>query len=264
MRIARAAYVSASSFSALLALFTIFPGSVAHADAPRTAIVVVGDPAAATVEAAERLDGALSATSDVTLPADPAMRAALRGAPAPEADDGLGPVRALRRQLGWSDEADLEALATIGRQLELVAIVLVRGGEIPTARVFDVRAGRRFNGEAALDAESLEGAVRFVTVRARTAAERPVPTPAEAAGTTAAGETPTAAGTTAAAGATTAAPAAVGADTDERPRRRWIARNWPYLVAGGLVVGAAGFFIAQRDTSSSGSPVIHVRPGGSP
>lgn len=238
-----------------------FVASTAQADAPRAAVVVVGDPAEATVAAATGLSAALSASSELALPSDAAMRSALLGSAAPEVEDGLAPVRAIRRQLGWSDDGDREALATIGRQLELAAIVLVRGGEIPIARVYDVGAARYFAGEAPVDAASIETSAHFVVARVRAAEQRrhELPTP-EA--TAAASTDPTSHST-----ASTSSPLASGPATaaTEAPRRRsWIARNWPYLLAGALVAGTTTFFIAQRDTSAGAAPVIHVRPGGTP
>lgn len=249
MRLSRAAFAFALAFVASSFVApTSLAQSPATAESGRAAVVVVGDPAEATVDAARRLDEAVRAAGEVTLPADAAMVAALRGEAAPEVDDGLAPVRALRRQLGWSDEADAESLATLATRLELVAVVLVRGGDVPTARVYDVRAARRFNGETALDAASMEGAVRFVGARVRAAAQRTVPTPAEVAQASATENAP-------------ATPATDGA-TPGRPARRWFRRNWPYVLAGALVVGATVFFVSQRETSSS-PPVIHIRPGGS-
>ncbi len=254
--------LAAACFALLLPLFSSLP---ALADGPRLAIVVVGDPAPTTVAAAQRLETALAGSEEASLPADAALRDALRGSAAPELDDGLGPVRALRRGLGWSDEADRETLANLGSRLELVAIVLVRGGEVPEARVYDVAAARSFAGSAPLDEASVETSTRFVLARLRAAEQRrrEAPTPGEAAqASETAPSGPGVAADSANPAAVTSAP--TSSTPDAPARRSWIARNWPFLVAGALVAGTTTFFIVQRDRGTSSAPVIHIRPGGMP
>lgn len=237
-----AALLFASSFFAL--------ASPASADAPRIAVVVEGDAVESTTAAAQRLDAALAASTEATLPSDELVRAALRGASGTP-DDGLDPVRGLRRRLGWSNDADREALAAIAEQLELVAIVVVHGADAPVARVYDAAQAHYFVGEAPLDEASVETSTRFVLARVRAAERRRVAPLPEATATAEA--TPSEVPTT-----------EPDATTDAPPRRSFMRRNWPFFVAGALLVGATTFFVVQRNGGDSSPPVIHVRPGGSP
>ena len=239
-----------------LATTSLVSAPSALADGPRIVVVVEGDAAESTLGAAQRLEDAVAASNSVTLPGDALIRAALRGAEA-SPDDGLDAVRGLRRRIGWSVDADREALGAIGEQLELVAIILVRGGSMPVARVYDVAAVQFFVGEAALDDASLETSTRFVLARVRAAERRRVAPPPDSAAT--AGESNV--------GTTAVAPEIAGALTpstapDQPVQRSWIRRNWPFLVAGALLAGTTTFFIAQRAGRDTTSPVIHIRPGG--
>jgi len=226
--------------------------SVAMAQGPRVAIVVSGDPSQAATDAVGRLEASLASTAELTLPSDEATRTALRGAPrdpgAP--DDGLDELRGLRRRLGITADGDRDVLDTVGARLELAVVVVVHGATQPTAKVYDVAEHRFFTGEAALDASSLDSARQFVVARA-TAAERRRLAPApEATADAAAGQTSPASAAT----PTTAAPT--------RGRRPFMRRNWPFFVAGALLVGATTYFIVQRNQTDTSPPVIHIRPGG--
>ena len=139
--------------SLVLALASLVPLLTicnARADAPRIAVVLEGDPTPGATAAAEGLETALLASEEVAQPSDPLVRAALRGnTGAP--DDGLDAVRGLRRRIGWSQDADREALASLAGRLALAAVVVVHVGDAPVARVYDVTARRYFAGEAAID-----------------------------------------------------------------------------------------------------------------
>jgi len=224
--------------------------SVAMAQGPRVAIVVSGDPSQAATDSVSRLEASLASTAELTLPSDEATRTALRGVPrdpgAP--DDGLDELRGLRRRLGITADGDRDVLDTVGARLELAVVVVVHGATQPTAKVYDVSEHRFFTGEAALDASSLDSARQFVVARA-TAAERRRLAPAPEATAEAAAQTPT----------TTAAPATAAPTPERRPFMR---RNWPFFVAGALLVGATTYFIVQRNQTDTSPPVIHIRPGG--
>lgn len=254
--------------SLVLALASLVPLLTicnARADAPRIAVVLEGDPTPGATAAAEGLETALLASEEVAQPSDPLVRAALRGnTGAP--DDGLDAVRGLRRRIGWSQDADREALASLAGRLALAAVVVVHVGDAPVARVYDVTARRYFAGEAAIDEAGRDATVAFIVSRAAAAERRrTAPTPADVAAT------PETAGAPDGDTAASASPAPLGATTeptvppvDAPPQRSWIRRNWPFLVAGALLAGTATFFIVQRGGHETSPPVIHVRPGGTP
>lgn len=218
------------------------------ARSPRVALVVAGDPAEATSAAAARLEESLAAGGALTLPSDAATRAALRGGEGTP-EDGLDELRGLRRRLGITADGDRELLATLGERLELVVIVVVRGAVDPTAKVYDVNAARYFAGEAALDVASVEVATQFVVARAEAADQRRRAPPPDA---TAAAATPPPARAT----------ADPTAPVDAPPPRSFMRRNWPFFVAGVLLVGTTTFFLVQRGRDDTSPPVIHIRPGG--
>lgn len=232
----------------LLAFSSGVVQSEARAQTPRVAIVVSGDPAEATAAAAARLEASLASGGALTLPADEATRGALRGAEG-DSEDGLDELRGVRRRLGITSDGDRELLASLGSRLELVVVVVVRGAVDPTAKVYDVSEGRYFAGEAALDEASVEAATQFVVARAEAADQRRRAPPPEA---------------TAAAAAPTTAPAETNpaAPVDAPPPRSFMRRNWPFFVAGALLVGTTTFFLVQRGRDDTSPPVIHIRPGG--
>lgn len=206
---------------------------------PRVAVVIEGGASEMSVEAATRLEGALAASGEVALP-DDATRAALLGDRG-TAGDGLERIRSLRRRADWTSAGDRDVLSELGSALDVVALVLVRGvedGSELAARVYDVGAGRFFQGAVVIDAVSTgEGfvlaRVRRASERARTAATTPVELEPERSSPL----------------------------DDQAPERRsWMGRNWPFVVAGVLLAGATTFFVIQRTNADESPPVIHIRP----
>lgn len=225
----------------------LFWSSLAAAQSPRVALVVLGDPAETVVRATTELEASLAASGSLTLPADEAVRGALRGEPG-TAEDGLEELRGLRRRLGISTEGDREVLDTIATRLELVVLVVVRGAEQPTAKVYDASEHRYFTGEAVLDVASAESARQFIVARAAAAERRRL------------GPTPEATAQTTAEPATTEPDPA--APVEAPPRRSFMRRNWPFFVAGALLIGTTTFFLVQRGQNDTSPPVIHIRPAG--
>jgi hypothetical protein len=226
----------------------------ATAPVPKVAVVVSGDPDAALSEPAAHLDAALGRLPDVQTPTDPGLRRALRGDDG-EADDGLEGARAERRRLGWGEARDVRSLAAIGRMAGADVLVVVRrDAQGPEAVVFDVRAGAFYEGSVALAGSSDEAVTRFVLARARLAAGRSTQPPAPAAASTASAAPP-------GADVATAADASTPAEKEAPPKKRWIARNWPYLVAGALLAGTVAYFIARDTTDAPAAPVLRFGLG---
>lgn len=204
------------------------------APAAKVVVVLVGDPDEAARADAQRLEQALR-DANLELPSDSGVRGALRGESGE--DDGLDRVRAERRQLGWGDDDSAGALR-IGEMTQANLVVLLRrnasGRQLD---VFDVRARAFFEDTPAL--EPLADATRFVR-RAGAAAMRrsAAPSPREV------------------------AQASEEANEEEAipPVRLWFRKNWPYLVAGALLIGAV-LFLVFRDDDDRGSPVLRFRPG---
>jgi hypothetical protein len=229
------------------------PAEVPPAPASSARIVVVvrgGDPGADVIEAATALETQLAAAG-LTLPADEGMRIVLRGG-VPAAPEGYEPARAARLRLGWSPEADREALTGIGRFVEADAVVVVTGtDETIRVEVFDPGAGQFYEGAAAIAADDPSPAVAFVRTRARAALRRRIE-PARAARA----ETPE--------GPARSVSAAGIADEPAQEQPRWIRRNWPIILAGVLLAGTVTYFVvAQRRDNNPDPPAIHIRPGGS-
>jgi hypothetical protein len=221
---------------------------------PKVAVVVSGDPDAALREPAARLDAALGSRPDVQTPSDPGLRRALRG-DGGEPDDGLERARAERRRLGWGEARDVRTLAGIGRMAGADVLVVVRRDvQGPEAVVFHVRAGAFYEGTVALAGASDEAMTRFVLARARLAAGRSTPPPAPAAASTAPAAPP-------GADVATAAEAPASGEKEAPPKKRWIARNWPYLVAGALLAGTVAYFIARDTTDAPTAPVLRFGLG---
>jgi hypothetical protein len=226
----------------------------------KVAVVVAGDPDALLVDAAAQVQAALAATESLVLPSDQALGAALVGAPAPAADDGLGEARAARRRLGLGGAAEQPALAKLGGLTGAVALVLVRRTPDPSIEVYDVARGAYFEGKLEVAGAEPQSIGRFVRRRAHAARAHigepivtsPPPPPAPE---TAEAIMPR----TAAEAATSAAP---GEDAEAPPRAPWIRRNWPYFVVGALLAGAVTFIVVSRNGDDP-QPVVRIRPGGS-
>lgn len=223
------------------------PGSAPAPTQLKVAVVVSGDPDPALAEAASKVREALGGTPELLLPVDSALTAALGGAPAPEADDGLDEVRALRRRLGISAGSDIEALVRLARLSGAVAVVVVRRDPEPKLEVFDV--GRRGYFSGALSVGGAEdGAIpRFVTSRAKAAEAH-------------AGEAGAARPREARAAAPEAAADRGPAEAGPSERRRFLRRVIAYGAAGALLLGLGVFLIVDR-TQEDPAPIIRIRPG---
>ena len=221
---------------------------------PKVAIVIAGDPDAATVAATQALEAQLTAEPRVTMPSDAAVRAALRGE---GSGDGLDEVRAERRRLGLGEARDVTVLTVLGELTgaDLVLVVRASHGAVH-ATAFDVLRRSFYDGEVAL--ASLDTATTEFVVRRATRAARPLDT----------GETtnpPPQESTAPVVDPRTAVPPeAIAADPAQPPHERdFFEQYWPYFAAGALAIGAVIFVvIALTSSSSTPAPVLRFEVGG--
>ena len=244
---------SSSVASASASDTTASASATTSEDAVRVAVVLVGDPNEAARLRASQIEESLSAT--FRLPADPALRASLAGETEGEL---IAPVVRDRRALGGSEREDLPLLAALGDRADVVLLLVVRSRAGSRELVaFDVRHRAFFEGaidlEAELDAARL---VRFVRARARAAESAQTALPAEAAAELEARALSGSAEAAIREGATG------GGEPADEPE--WIELNWPYLVAGALLAGAAAFVIVYTTNDSDPVPMLRFRPGGTP
>lgn len=240
------------SLSAVSAAVASTPSSGADASrrgdpgAARAAVVLVGVPSPEALAAATRVAEAVA--SVLALPEDAALRASLLGV-----EDSIETVARERRALGMSEASDVPRLVALGDLADAAILLVVRRRAGRRELVaFDVARAAFFEGELALASETSEdGIVRFARARARAAVR----------------------GLSGDEGPSSESEAAsrVARGNDERQRaeeeRRpdWLELNWPYLVAGALLAGAAAFVIVlttQDDREQP--PVLRFRPGGVP
>ncbi len=213
--------------------FLIGHASVASAQgAPKAAVVVAGDPDAAIVAAGRALVDELSSREEVLLPSAGATRALL--GERDDAQDGLVSLRA-----ALYGENVTTSLRAIGARLSANALaVLTRGPNGIRLEVFDVSAGRFYEGDRAVNGA---GVARYVERRAA-ASQRRVISPAVVA--TASPEIP----------------------TEEEPvtERTFFQKNWAYFAGAALLAGVATFFIVRqvRSDDEIPPPVLRFRPGG--
>jgi hypothetical protein len=223
----------------------------ARADAPsdvsiRVAVVLVGDPNDAARAAAASIEDAVRGI--FTIPSDAALRASLVGA---AGDDLIAPVVRDRRALGASERDDLPLLGALGDRADVALLLVVRSRAGRRELVgFDVRHRGFFEGAVDLDPRPEPGrVVRFVRSRGRAALsafagpERSATPPAR----TAAGNL----------GLRDAA-------REPREEPEWIEANWPFLLAGALLAGAAAFVVVYTTSDSTQAPMLRFRPGGAP
>lgn len=230
--------------------------------APKVAVVVVGDADARLRAAAVRVEDAVVG-GGLRVADDLGLRGALRGEPAPTEDDGLASVRRVRRALGLSEAEDAPNLARLGRMAGAALVVVVRadahGGVEAVA--FQVAAAQFYEG--ALDAEQTapERLARAFERRARHAAEA---TSAVAATGAAAAHASTAAPRAPASSArATHAPGAATSPDAPRAERSFLAKSWPYLVAGALLAGCLTYVIIDQTNGNepAQTPVLRFSPG---
>jgi hypothetical protein len=212
----------------------------------RVAVVLVGDPNDAARAAAASIEDAVRGI--FTIPSDAALRASLVGA---AGDDLIAPVVRDRRALGASERDDLPLLGALGDRADVALLLVVRSRAGRRELVgFDVRHRGFFEGAVDLDPRPEPGrVVRFVRSRGRAALsafagpERSATPPAR----TAAGNL----------GLRDAA-------REPREEPEWIEANWPFLLAGALLAGAAAFVVVYTTSDSTPAPMLRFRPGGAP
>ncbi len=232
-----------------LALFTValcVPLHVtADSEAAKVGIVVSGDPDETLQNAARKLEDAL-ASSGFILPTDSSLRSALKGYPS-ENEDGLDGLRAHRRALGLSLRKDTDIFVRIGQIAGAHALVVVRSDKArPAAEVFDVGAAQFYEGVLDLGATTPGEQLAFVHKRVVAAARRSA-SPEQAA----------------VEGVTVKTGLAAAVDTPEPKKKRWIKKNWPYVLGGALLLGTVTYFVvdSQRGGAGQNPPVLRFRPG---
>ena len=221
--------------------------AAAAAEVPKIAIVIAGDPDETLQASARELEEELT-KSDLRVPSDPALRAALQGYPSEGNTDGLDGLRAYRRALGLDPRKDTETFVRIGHISGAHALVVVRKKKAkPIAEVFDVGAERFYEGVLHLTDATKAERHKFVHKRAEAALRRSELTESEQAATP-----PTASSD-------------LAAPVDKPKKKPWIKKNWPYILAGALLAGTVTYFIvdSQRGGNSPSPPVLRFRPGDS-
>lgn len=221
-------------------------------DAPKIALVVVGDPDEALQQSVSELERIVVAEGSFRLPADPSLSSALRGLPA-QVDDGLDHVRRERRGLGLGESSDVPILARLGRMAGAVLVVAIRHGTQGAEVVaFDVNRGQFFEGSLTFPAAS-EQAIAFIAARTRAALRHDTVAPV-----TESLETiePSGASTSPAPpGAITAVDPAAEGEPD------WFEQNWPYFAAGALLIGAVVFVVVAATDGGDPPPMLRFQPG---
>jgi hypothetical protein len=246
--------------------------ALAAANSPKTAVVVVGDADPALQAAALRVERAIS--HELRLPADPGLRAALRGEVG-SPDDGLDEVRRSRRRLGLDEARDAAALATLGRQAGAQAVTVVRSDEsgAPSLTVLDVASRRLYEGSLSLTADITDQRIaRFVARRARTSQASAAGGgreggPASSGGADSLGAAATPASTlpepTLPPATPVPSPALPPTSPDAPPPEPdFFEQFWPYLVAGALLAGMiTAVALTSSGTSAADQPVLRFVPG---
>jgi len=201
---------------------------------PKIVIVVAGDPDAALRAEAERIEALLRPNSNLTLPEDALLRAALRGEEG-EADDGLERLRRDRRGLLEGDGHAL--LARIGHVAGAAAVVVVsrsHGGF--TLAVFDTGRTEYFEGEP-VTTEGDQTISAFILSRARAAQRHSRDD------------------------GTASVPTGMGAGAEREPspsdNASWFEDNWMFL-AGGAALALIVTLVAlsSGSTDETGPPVL--------
>ncbi len=219
----------------------------------RVAVVLVGDPNDEARAMAERVEAAVR--DHLVVPSDAALRASLVGA---SGDDLIAPVVRDRRSLGGTEREDVPLLASLGDRADVVLLLVVRARAGARELVgFDVRHRAFFEGSVALDGD-LEATriVRFARSRGRAALS------GEALSASSTAELEARAIERDHSQAAEAIRS--GARDGEEHEPEWIEVNWPFLVAGALLAGAAAFVIVYTANDSDPVPMLRFRPGGTP
>lgn len=208
---------------------------------PKVAIVVAGDPDESVRTTASEIEQEC-ARAGLSIPADSALRAALRGEPADQ-DDGLAGLRSIRRSLGVDPRKDLASYKRLGTITGADALVVLRREGTIKIEVFDAAASQFYEGALEVDGTTAEERVRYIERRAETAQARWLQDPSTA-------------------DATGAQVDATGKPTDKPEKKRWIKKAWPYFVVGALLAAGVTYLIVDgRRTDDPGPPLLRFRPG---
>ncbi len=220
----------------------------------RVAVVLVGDTNDEARATADAIEHAVQA--ELELPADAALRASLLGS---TGDDMIAPVVRDRRALGGSEAEDAPLLVALGDRADAVLLLVVRRRAGRRELVgFDVRHGAFFDGAVTLEGDTVDAARVLRFSRARARATQSEPSAREAAELAASAERAVAGGR----GSPQTPTSSSGGQEDEP---EWIELNWPYLLAGALLAGAAAFVIVYTaEDGSQAVPTLRFRPGGTP
>ena len=218
---------------------------------PKVAIVIAGDPDPTTIAAATSLETVLASEAGVTMPSDPAMRAALRGE---GTGDGLDDVRSERRRLGLGEARDITVLTILGELASADLVLVVRASHgTPSATAFDVLRRSFYDGVIALSPIDDAEARHFIVRRARRAA-RPL-TESEMTATPPPEPPPVVDP------ATAVPPEAIAPDATPEHQPDFFEQYWPYFAAGALLVGAVVFIVLATQNSSTPPPVLRFEAG---
>lgn len=231
--------------------------------APKVAVVVVGDADARLRAAAVRVEDAVVG-GGLRVAEDVGLRGALRGEPAPTEDDGLASVRRARRALGLSEAEDAPNLARLGRMAGAALVVVVRADAHGGLEAVALQVAASQFYEGALDAEQTapERLARVLGRRARHAAQA---TSAVTATGAAAAHASSAAAPHGPASSARATPAPGAATSPDAPpaERSFLAKSWPYLVAGALLAGCVTYVVIDQTSGNepAQTPVLRFSPG---
>ncbi len=209
---------------------------------PKIAVVVAGDPDDTIRNTAEFIEQELVLAGMETA-SDPALRAAMRGAP-PTDEDGLERLRSIRRSLGIDPRKDQSSYRRIGLIAGADALVVIRRQGPILVEVFDVAAAQFYEGVLEFDTSTSESRVKFIESRAEQAQLRwsqpPAPPP----------ETKK-----------VAVNEPEQKEDESRAKKRW-KKAWPYVVVGALLAGGVTYLIIDRRRApESGIPLLRFRPG---
>jgi hypothetical protein len=176
------------------------------------------------------------------MPADPALRAALRGEP-PTEEDGLERLRSIRRSLGLDPRKDPASYQRLGLIAGADALVVVRRKGSILVEVFDVAAAQFYEGVLDFDTSTRDSRIAFIESRAEQAQLRwskPAAPPPEP---------------------KVAVNPPEEKQEESRAKKRW-KKAWPYVVVGALLAGGVTYLIIDRGRApESAAPLLRFTPG---
>lgn len=196
-------------------------------NAPRFAIVVIGESNAPLTEQAEHL-GVLLAGEGLAQVDSQELRDVLLGNASPAHLEAVVSARETLSNgdsLGTSTEHN-RALSRLSELTDVDALVFLVSGDSVRRRVFDTHAQQFFVDRTV---STTAGVARAVTA----ASERP----------------------------TLALQAPAEAESEERPARAFMRRNWPYFVGGALLVAAIVWLVVGTGGDDTPQPVLNFGQG---